>query len=67
MSCQNIWILPNDNMFYAKAYDLPSIKMENKYNWLIQTREYLLDSWHGGEKKKSDELQGEDYFLFKAS
>lgn len=26
--------------------------MENKYNWLIQTREYLLDSWHGGEKKK---------------
>lgn len=42
--------------------------MKNKYNWLIQTREYLLDSWHGGgEKKKSDELQGEDYFLFKAS
>lgn len=30
MSCQNIWILPNDNMFYAKAYDLPIKHQDEK-------------------------------------
>lgn len=59
MSCQNIWILPNDNMFYAKAYKAS--------RWKINTREYLLDSWHRAEKKKVTNFKEKDYFLFKAS
>lgn len=47
--------------------------MENKNNWLILTKECLLDRLHGKKKKKEEEkkkvmnFKEKDYFLFKSS
>lgn len=46
--------------------------MENKNNWLILTKESLLDSLNGEKRKKKKKkkvmnFKEQDYFLFKSS